>query len=236
MLIPKTFIKNCLLYFLFIISIFLTFLATSRLPATDPSPLHMLTPTEQTTSELIIPKPTIAIFCGGHETTPSLHTTSYALGRYLGANTFGLITGGSTFGLMKKVADGYMSQAVSREKFWNILLKKYESEFHPNMHKENIMMVNSIYERLNLFCTKADACIVLPGGFGTLHELIFYLIHRKKNNTVILLNLDGFWDNIIQQFNTITTNNPSSSKHLGSFIVANTLDECIEILETRKLK
>jgi uncharacterized protein (TIGR00730 family) len=178
----------------------------------------------------------IAVLCGAYNNLAiDLKVAAYQLGQYLGLHHFGLITGGGASGLMKEVTDGYVSQAIALKDFWNIILQKHASDCHSRIASENIIMVQSLYERIDSFYEMADICIALPGGFGTLHELINCLVHEKnKNKPLILLNIDGYWDTIIQQFQKIVSCNPAASKHLELFIVVDTLDACIEILEAAR--
>jgi uncharacterized protein (TIGR00730 family) len=178
----------------------------------------------------------IAVLCGAHNNlAPDLKVTAYQLGHYLGSHHFGLITGGGASGLMKEVTDGYVSQAISLKEFWNIILQRHASDCHSTIASENIITVQSLYERIDCFYEMADMCIALPGGFGTLHELINCLVHEKNiKKPLILLNIDGYWDTIIQQFQKIVSSNPAAAKHLELFIVVDTLDACIEVLEAAR--
>ena len=144
------------------------------------------------------------------------------------------MTGGGNSGLMKEVADGYASRAVSLEQFQGIILNTYASSLddcHPVLRKENIIWVETLHQRMDYFQSSADVFIVLPGGFATLHELTDCLVHNKyMNKPIILLNIDGFWNSLIHQFHDIVASNPAASKNLMGFVVVDTLSECIQLL------
>jgi len=176
----------------------------------------------------------IAVFCSGNNNiAPDLKIAAYGLGQYLGLHCFGLITGGGSLGLMKEVADGYVSRAISLKEFRSVILQSHMPDGHPAMSKENIICVKSLHDRMDYFYDTADAFIVLPGGLGTLHELIDCLTHNKHmRKPIILLNGDGSWNNLIQQFQAIVTSNPDADQYFTSLVVVNTLSECIKFLHT----
>jgi uncharacterized protein (TIGR00730 family) len=176
--------------------------------------------------------PKVAVFCSGdNKISRNFKTCAFELGEYLGSHNFGLIIGGNS-GLMKEIANGYVSKTHSLENFQNILLQHYSSDFHPEIHKENIIQVETLQDRLNYFYNNADVFIMLPGGFGTLHEFINCIIHNKNiKKPIILLNINGFWDNQIKQFHKIIMSNPEASIFLESLIVVNTLSDCSTALK-----
>jgi predicted Rossmann-fold nucleotide-binding protein len=71
----------------------------------------------------------------------------------------------------------------------------------------------------------------LPGGWGTLHELINFLVHqqfgycRKK---IILLDSNQYWTYLIAQFNIMVTAGALSQKHLDQLIVVTSIEGVVE--------
>lgn len=180
----------------------------------------------------------IAIFCSGYEDIdPRLKAAAHSFGQYLGNTGFGLITGGGNLGLMKEVIDGYMTKTNSYQNCQGIVLQEHASiiqDCHPALCKDKIIQVETLHKRLEYFHSSADVFIALPGGFGTLHELIDCLVHNKHmNKSIILVNIDGFWNNLIQQFHVILANNPAAAVKLANFIVVDTFSECIQLLNVQ---
>ncbi len=176
--------------------------------------------------------PTISIFCSGsNDIAQHIKETAYKLGVFISTEQYNLITGGGTFGLMKYVVDGYLSTESKECYCRNIVLHTY-CDYHPSLQDANIIQVESIHQRIDYMYENSDLFIVLPGGFGTLHELLDCFMQNKcKNKPILLFNIDGFWNNIIQQFNIIIESNPAASRHRKSLIVANTLSECRALLK-----
>lgn len=176
--------------------------------------------------------PTISIFCSGSDNIAQhIKEAAYELGAFIGGQRYNLITGGGTFGLMKYVVDGYLLKETQECYCRNIILHTHW-DYHPALEEANVVRVESIYQRIDYIYENSDLFIVLPGGFGTLHELLdCFMRNKHKNKPIFLLNIDGFWNNVIQQFDIIIESNPTASRHLKSLIIVNTLSECQALLK-----
>jgi uncharacterized protein (TIGR00730 family) len=172
-----------------------------------------------------------AVFCGGNDNIPTnIKEAVYCLGQNLAKLHIGLLTGGGNSGLMKEIAEGYMSHPPALQ-LQAVLLESYKSkDHHPSFCKENIIWVKTLHQRLEYFYESADFFIVLPGGFGTLHEFLDCLAHHLQK-PIILFNIDGHWDKIIQQFQVIIDNHPTALKNLKEIRIVNTLPECLFLLK-----
>jgi uncharacterized protein (TIGR00730 family) len=170
----------------------------------------------------------VAIFCSADDkASEQFKQLAYTLGKRLGQEQFGLITGGSRTGLIKEVIDGYSQAAVMPQ-----VLAKYNVH-HTTISQENFTWTDTVYTRLEFFSIHADAVIVLPGGFGTLHELMDCLVHRQfglNKKSLILFNSDGYWNFLLLQFQVMLEQQLLSPQHMTALSVATSLDECIDML------
>lgn len=181
---------------------------------------------------------TVAVFCSGDDKVSNEYREpAKLLGQELGIRHFGLVTGGSKTGLMKEVVDGYVSTAVSLGQLHGVLPKVLEKF---NVHHDAILWnqidwVDSFYDRLARFHELADVIIVLPGGFGTVHELMDFLVHNQfglDNQLIVLVNINGFWTHLIEQFKYMKEQQLLACKHLDSLIVVNSIVECIDSISS----
>jgi uncharacterized protein (TIGR00730 family) len=113
---------------------------------------------------------TICVFCGSNEgSDPVFAETAVRLGRAIAAAGHVLVYGGGRVGLMGRLADsalasggrvfGYMPQAlVDREVAHRGLTE--------------LVVTDSMHTRKQAMCDRADGFIALPGGYGTLDEVI----------------------------------------------------------------
>src|SRR5215471_8536970 len=137
----------------------------------------------------------ICVYCAsGPGTNPAFMRAAKQFGRILADNGIRLIYGGGSVGLMGALAESVLTHGgavtgvipdflVNRE---HMLLSVQERIITPDMHARK----REMFER-------ADAFVGLPGGVGTLEELVEQLTwsqlgrHKKP---ILILNIERFWD------------------------------------------
>jgi hypothetical protein len=141
----------------------------------------------------------IVVFCGsknGNNPLYEAHATE--LGHLLGQNNIRLIYGGGNRGLMGAVANGVMAKGGTVTGIIPELLNQWEQQ-----HDEitELIVVENMHVRKRLLNEKADAAIIMPGGFGTMDELFEIVtwnqlsIHDKP---IYILNSAGYYDALLQ--------------------------------------
>src|ERR1700756_4004958 len=138
---------------------------------------------------------TVCVYCGsGPGTNPRFVEAAIAFGKALAENGIRLVYGGGSIGLMGAVATSVLDHGgnatgiipdflTARE---NALARVQEMVVTPDMH-----------ERKRLMFERSDAFVALPGGIGTLEELVEQLTGQKlgrHSKPVLLANIDGFWE------------------------------------------
>ena len=94
-------------------------------------------------------------------------------------------------------------------------------------------VVDTMHTRKALMGSKADAFLVLPGGFGTLEEMFEVLawqtlkLHSKPT---VLLNVDGFYDHLLAFLDHAVTQGILKQKNRDNLLVATTLEEALALL------
>ena len=141
---------------------------------------------------------TICVYCGsGPGTNPRFVEAAKAFGKSLAENGIRLVYGGGSIGLMGAVATSALEHGGSvtgiipdfltaRE---NALTRVQEMVVTPDMH-----------ERKRLMFERSDAFVALPGGIGTLEELVEQLNWKqlgRHTKPVLLANIDGFWEPLL---------------------------------------
>jgi uncharacterized protein (TIGR00730 family) len=138
---------------------------------------------------------TVCVYCGsGPGNNPRFVEAAIAFGKTLAKNGIRLVYGGGSIGLMGAVATSVLDHGgtvtgiipgflTSRE---NALTRVQEMIVTPDMH-----------ERKRLMFERSDAFVALPGGIGTLEELVEQLTWQqlgRHSKPVLLANIDGFWE------------------------------------------
>jgi uncharacterized protein (TIGR00730 family) len=142
----------------------------------------------------------ICVFCGSAESPPQVFVdTARHLGEELGRRGHRLVYGGTPIGLMGVVAravqasGGPVVGVVPRGLFDHLLMDGSAGE---------LVVARTLADRKAEMAARADAFIVLPGGYGTLEELVEVLALRQLGlhaRPVVLINVGNFWRPFLQQ-------------------------------------
>ena len=143
----------------------------------------------------------VCVYCGSSAgTNPRFGEAADALGRALGEAGVGLVFGGGGDGLMGRVARATLAAGG---RVTGIIPKFLVAREHALIDGQELVVVDSMHQRKQLMFDRADAFIALPGGVGTLEELVEQLTwaqlqrHRKP---VLLADIDGFWRPLLALF------------------------------------
>lgn len=136
----------------------------------------------------------VCVYCGsGFGTDPVFKEVAEALGKDLAEAGIRLIYGGGDHGLMGAVARSVLEHGGQVTGIIPEFLKARESMLEA---ASEIIVTSHMHERKQLMFEKSDAFIALPGGVGTLEELVEQLTwaqlgqHKKP---ILMLNTAGFW-------------------------------------------
>ena len=140
----------------------------------------------------------VAVFCGASiGTAPAFRAAAEALGRGLATAGMRLVYGGGQVGLMGAVADAAL--AAGGEVIGVLPDKLFEREVaHAGLTE--LHTVGSMHERKALMSDLADAFVALPGGYGTIEEVVEAVtwtqlgIHAKP---VGLLDVEGYFEHLV---------------------------------------
>lgn len=180
----------------------------------------------------------VSVFCGaGGKMSQDFKNTAYNLGYELAKNGYTLVTGGANVGMMKEVVDGHIAFDLNatRHGVIPIIFKQYDIH-HTGILPNNLIWTDDVYSRLSTFYDLAEDIVVLPGGFGTLHELMDCLVHIQFDlitKRVFLVNLDNFWDAILQQFKIMVQQQAVDQKHVDNLLVVDSVPTLIDHLNSK---
>ncbi|WP_215904771.1 TIGR00730 family Rossman fold protein [Sphaerochaeta pleomorpha] len=171
----------------------------------------------------------LAVFCGsslGHN--PAYGQQAKKLAECLFANKISLVYGGGSRGLMGVVAEtlhdlggnvtGVLPEALNKSK---VRARPVETTVHivPTMHDRKAMMYNL-----------SDAFVALPGGIGTLEEIfeIFtWLQLGYHTKPVALLNINGYYDQLITFLHQSSDEGFIHADHLKALIIESEPEQLI---------
>jgi len=144
------------------------------------------------------PERSIAVFCAAADgARPVYRAVAIELGETLARRGIGLIYGGAKIGLMGAVADAMLAANGHVVGVIPHVLVDLEVA-HQGVTELHV--TSTMHTRKALMAERADAFLILPGGFGTFEEMFEVLawqtlkIHSKP---VVLLNIDSFYDTLL---------------------------------------
>jgi uncharacterized protein (TIGR00730 family) len=140
----------------------------------------------------------ICVYCGSSPgRTPVYLESGRALGRSIGAAGLRLVYGGGTRGIMGAVASGTMAAGGKVTGIIPRFLMNKEATAHALSHLDDLIVTEDMHERKHRMFEESDAFVALPGGIGTVEEIVEIMTwaqlgrHRKP---IVFANVEGFWN------------------------------------------
>ena len=150
----------------------------------------------------------ICVYCGsGSGKNPFYAEAARTLGRSLSKHNVGLVYGGGTLGLMGEVAHAVLETGGHVTGIIPEFLSARELLLHD---VQDSVVTESMHERKQLMFEKSDAFIALPGGIGTLEELVEQLTWAQlgqHSKPVVLANLEDYWGPLLVLFDRMREEN-----------------------------
>jgi uncharacterized protein (TIGR00730 family) len=173
----------------------------------------------------------ICVFCGSSSgARPAYAEAARDLARSLAARNIGIVYGGSRIGLMGILADEAL--AAGGEVIGVIPHALVAKEIAHSGLTE-LYTVGSMHERKALMADLSDAFIAMPGGFGTFDEfceILTWTQLRLQHGPVGILNVDGYYDLMLQMFDHATAEGFVKPEHRGMVIAEAAPEALLELL------
>ena len=152
------------------------------------------------------------------------------LGRLLAINDINLINGAGSIGLMAATsnaaleAGGTVTGVIPRfmvEQGWH----------HTGLTR--LVETESMHERKQLMADMSDGVIALPGGCGTMEELMEVITWKQLGlylKPIVILNIDGFYDPLLEMLQRAIEKNFMREEHKNIWQVATSPQEAIDLI------
>jgi len=141
----------------------------------------------------------ICVYCGSNTgTNPAYAEAARRLGKAAAEEGIGLVYGGGGLGLMGELARA----AIAHGGRVTGIIPAFLSEKERMLREaDELVVVEDMHQRKKLMFERADAFVALPGGIGTLEELVEQLTWAqlgRHTKPIVLVNIDGFWGPLLQ--------------------------------------
>lgn len=141
----------------------------------------------------------VCVYCGSGKGLNTAYTVAARkLGKSLADNGIRLIYGGGSLGLMGEVA---RSALGAGGKVTGIIPEFLGNRELMLKDVDELIVVENMHTRKQLMFDRADAFVALPGGVGTLEELVEQLTWSQLGRhakPIIIVNIDGFWNQFLK--------------------------------------
>ncbi len=151
-------------------------------------------PAVSTASAPAKPISNICVYCGsGPGKNPAYIKAANTLGTAMAKRGIGLVYGGGSLGLMGEVARGVLTAGG---RVTGIIPQFLSGREHMLRDVQELIVVDDMHQRKRLMFERSDAFVALPGGIGTLEELVEQLTWAqlgRHQKPIVLANIDKFW-------------------------------------------
>ena len=173
----------------------------------------------------------ICVFCGSGVGNKTIYANAAReLGSLMALKGHTLVYGGGNIGLMGILADAVLEKKGTVIGVIPDFLMRKEVG-HTGLTQLEI--VSSMHERKRRMADLADAFLVLPGGWGTLDETAEILTWKQLglvHQPLAFLNIDGFFDTLLAQMNTMVKAGFLKSENMDLVKVGETPEQVLLLL------
>ncbi len=174
----------------------------------------------------------LCVYCASSDRLdPKYYAAAAELGREMVMRGWGLVYGGGRTGIM-----GAIARAVTQNggRVVGVIPEFMKARELAYAEADELHTVITMRERKLMMETHADGFVALPGGWGTLEEIMEILTLRQLDlvtKPCVFLNQDGFYDPLLRLFDRMLADNFFKASNLELFRVANTVAEVFDQLE-----
>ncbi len=173
----------------------------------------------------------VCVFCGARPgADPAFMKAAQDLGTGLGQNDWRLVFGAGDIGMMGAVARAATDAGGPTLGVIPEHLVGFEAK---NQNIGDAIVTDDMHSRKKLMFVNSDAVVVLPGGAGSLDEFFEVLTWAQiglHNRPILLLNIQGYWDPLIQLIDHVIAQGFASPTLRGHFQVADTVADALAVL------
>ncbi|HUD13992.1 MAG TPA: TIGR00730 family Rossman fold protein [Terracidiphilus sp.] len=173
----------------------------------------------------------VAVYCGSADgNDPAYLAEARALGAAIASASLGLVYGGANAGLMGAVADAALAGGAE---VIGVLPDVLAGKEIAHAGLTRLEFVSTMHERKARMAELADAFLILPGGYGTLEELLEVVTWaqlRLHSKPCILINSVGYWDGLLRFLDGAVAAGFLKSRNRELLRVARNAGEAVEMV------
>jgi uncharacterized protein (TIGR00730 family) len=173
----------------------------------------------------------VCVFCASSEDVdPRFRAVAAALGRGLGRAGWELVYGGGNVGLMGEVARAALAAGA---KVTGVIPDRLATREIALDEVTELIRTDTLRERKALMDDRSDAFVVLPGGIGTMEELVEIITLKQlgfHNRAIVVVDAEGYWDPLLEQLQRMVDRRLAAPSLLSLWQVVRDVDEALAAL------
>lgn len=177
----------------------------------------------------------ICVFCSSSDFLDDIYyKDAKELGRLMGENGYNIVYGGSTLGMMWACASEVKNNGG---KIYGVMPKKLVEMGCRTDNCDEFFLADGMRDRKGKMDEISDAVIVMAGGFGTLEEFAEMFVQKQlgyNKKAIVILNTNGFYDKLLEFFNTIVDEKFANEFTRNIVFVASTPQEAVDYIKNYK--
>lgn len=174
----------------------------------------------------------ICVYCASStQIDASFFDAADRLGKILARERLNVVCGGGSLGLMAKLAD---SALEAGGKVIGVIPKFMCDENWQHKNLSELIVTENMHERKEKMAMMSDAAIALPGGCGTLEELLEVITWKQLGlftKPIVIVNTNGYYDALIAMLNRAVEDNFMRELHRDLWIVVAEPEEVIDAIQ-----
>ncbi|MCH5328659.1 MAG: TIGR00730 family Rossman fold protein [Coprobacter sp.] len=173
----------------------------------------------------------VCVYCASSSQIPGIYfEAARRLGELLAARRIGCICGAGHQGLMGVLADTILAAGGS---VTGVIPRFMYDEGWAHPHLTQLRITADMHERKQTMAALSEAAVALPGGCGTMEELLEIITWKQLGlypHPVVILNTGGFYDPLIRQLRQAVDQSFMRAEHAALWEEARTPEEAVEAL------
>lgn len=157
---------------------------------------------------------------------------AYQLGKALAAKGWNCINGAGSAGVMRAVSDGFLDGGA---KAVGIIPQfMVDNGWHYSRLSE-IIATPDMHQRKQMMAQRSECSIAMPGGCGTLEELLEIITWKQLslyNKPIVIFNINGFFDSILQQLEHCIAQQFMKPTHKHLWFTAHNVQQIVDYIES----
>ena len=177
----------------------------------------------------------ITVYCASSsQISPVYMEQAVLLGALMASRGLTCINGGGNKGLMSTISDAVLA---ANGKVTGVIPQFMLDEgwFHPNLTE--LIVTKDMHTRKQIMAQKSDGCIALPGGIGTMEELLEIITWKQLglyDCPIVILNINNYYDDLLKMLEKAVKENFMHLEHQRIYEVAVSVEEALNVIESGK--